>query len=215
MLHEQLSKNLKDGESLVRVVRRDFLASGGTFILAGACILLDFFFLSWLIQHRPWGTWVFVIVLVIGILIGIRATVEWQLNTLLITNERVIHILQRGFFTRTVSEARHETVTDVRFRVHGVVQTIFGLGAIEVQTAGEGENLRLEGVRRPADIQALITTVLRESRQQTGTPLSAQELVAALGKMKSELGSEAFKAAISKVQDQPNPAEPGSTRRRT
>lgn len=201
MLHEQLSKNLKEGETLIRVIRRDFLAGFGPVGLAVFLVLLDFFLLAWFVRHGPWGIAGFMVLLITALLIGIRSLVEWRLNALLLTSERIIHVFQKGFFTRTVSETTFDQVTDVRFSVKGPLQTAFDLGAVEVQTAGEGENLRLAGVRHPPQVQAFITDLLRRSRQVQTGPLSAQELVAALTRVKHELGRDAFHTLLSKVSD--------------
>lgn len=199
MLHQQLTKNLKEGERLIRIVRRDALAHVGGVVVAAGFILGDFFLLTWLVAHRPLGLLAFVVLLVISLVMIIRVIVEWQLNAMLVTSERIMHVSQRGLFSRTVSEARHENVTDVKFTVYGVAQTLLGLGTVEVQTAGDAENLRLTGVRRPSEVQAMITTTLRQTQRQA-SPLSAQELVQALGRMKDELGNETFDRAIAAVR---------------
>lgn len=199
MLQDQLSKNLKEGERLLRLIRRDVLAQLGPALLAALIVLLDFFLIAFFFAHRPWGVLLFFILLLVGVVLAIRVVLEWQLNALLVTDERIICVRQRGLFSRSVSEAVHANVTDVRFAVKGVLPTMLGLGSLEVQTAGEGENLRLDGVRRPAELQAMITTALRTSRHG-GVPLSAQELVSALGRLKEEMGDDAFTKAIAKVK---------------
>ncbi|MBI4426648.1 MAG: PH domain-containing protein [Candidatus Kerfeldbacteria bacterium] len=199
MLHDQLSKNLKEGETLVKLVRRDLLASLPALIVAAFVVLVDFFLLAFLVRHGTWGLTVFVAGLVAALVIGLRTLVEWRLNALLITNERIMHVHQRGFFNRMVAETTYDRVTDVRSTVKGVLQTALNLGAVEVQTAGEGENLRLTGVRHPPQIQALLTNILRAAKQDTAAPLTAQELVAALTKVKHELGPAAFNDIISRV----------------
>lgn len=199
MLHEQLSKNLKEGETLVKMVRRDVLASTGPLTVAVVLVLADFFLLTFFIHRGPWGIFAFSVMALFGILVGVRALIEWQLNALLVTNERVVHVYQKGFFNRMVAETTYEKVTDVRSTVKGMAQTILGIGSIEVQTAGEGENLRIDGVRRPAQVQALLTNILRSSHAQQGVPLSAQELVAALTKAKNELGTAAFNEVLGRV----------------
>lgn len=201
MLYEQLSKNLKEGETLVQHVRRDLIASVMPLSFAAILVLLDFFLLVFFVRSGTWGIVGFFTVLVAALVLGFRALFEWRLNALLITNERVVHVFQKGFFTRTVSETTYDKVTDVRSTVHGVLQTALQYGSVEVQTAGENENLRLEGVRHPAQVQALLTNILRTSRDQQGAPLTAQELVAALTKAKRELGGEAFSELLSRVSD--------------
>jgi membrane protein YdbS with pleckstrin-like domain len=211
MLHDQLSKQLKEGETLVKLVRRDVLASLPAFTATALLILVDFFLLAWLVRHGSWGVAGFIGLLLVALVVGLRTLVEWQLNSLLITNERIIHVHQRGFFTRMVTETTYDKVTDVRSIVTGPLQTALNLGTVEVQTAGEGENLRLVGVRRPPEVQALLTNILRTTKQDNATPLTAQELVDALTKAKEQLGSAAFNDVISRV----TPSDERSTRPRS
>ncbi len=199
MLYEQLTKNLKEGETLIRAVRRDALAQIRPLGFTVLLIVLDFFFLTLLIKQGTWGIVVFILVGVVAVVVGLRALVEWQLNALLITNERVVHVYQKGFFTRMVAEATYDRITDVRSTVKGVHQTMFGLGSIEVQTAGEGTNLTIDGVRHPSQIQALLTSIVRTSHGQDHTPLTAQELVEALTKAKKGLGAGAFNELLTRV----------------
>lgn len=201
MLHDQLTKNLKEGESLVQIVRRDFLAELRPLTFTVMLVLLDFFFLTYLVHKGPWGIGIFCVVLVVACTIGLRALIQWQLNALLITNERIIHVLQRGFFTRMLAETTYGKVTDVRSTVTGAFQTLFGLGSVEVLTAGEGSNLAIEGVRNPSQVQTLLTNILRTSHEQHVGPLTAKELVAALTHAKQELGSEAFSELLTRVGD--------------
>lgn len=198
MFHEQLTKNLKEGEALIRVIRRDLLASIRSLALASVLILLDFFLLTFFVSRGTWGVVVFGTLFLVAFIIGVRAFIEWQLNAFLLTNERVIHVYQKGFFTRMVSETTYGKITDVKFSVRGPLQTLLGLGTVEVQTEGQGENLAIEGVRRPSTAQALITDVLRTARAGSASALSAQELVEALARAKEKLGDEAFRKIVER-----------------
>lgn len=212
MLHEQFTKNLKEGETVVKVVRRDLLAGLPSFAVSAVMVLADFFLLTWFIRGGNWGITGFIILLVAGLVIGLRTYVEWLLNALLITNERVMHVHQRGFFTRTVSETTYDKVTDVRSEVRGFLQTAFNLGSIEVQTAGDGENLRLNGVRHPSQIQTVLTNILRTAKQDRSASLSAQELIAALTKAKQELGAKAFNELIGRADRKDDRGDASSDR---
>ncbi len=207
MFHDQLTRNLKEGERLVRVVRRDVLGSVRSITLVVLLVLADFFFLSWLLRYRSYGLIAFLAVLMTAVVLGFRAFVEWQLNAFVLTNERIIHVYQKGFFTRTVSEATYEKVTDVRSVIRGPLQTILNIGSVEVQTPGDGENLRIEGVREPAKVQAFLTNLLRTAHQRPpGLPLTAHELVAALTKAKEQLGEEGFRTTVESTDGEGRPA---------
>lgn len=202
MLHNQLSKNLKPGETLIRAIHRDLISMIAPLAVASMLIVLDFFLITFFLRFRIWGIVVFAVVFLVGLITILRSVIEWKMNSMLLTNERIIHVYQKGFFTRIVSETTYDRVTDVRSQVKGFLQTALDFGAVEVQTAGEGENMRLVGVRHPPQVQAQLTTILRDSTRLTRTPLSAEELAAVLSKAQHELGPEAFHKAVSEAMPQ-------------
>lgn len=63
---------------------------------------------------------------------------DFFLDVWIVTNERVIAILQHGLFARDVSQARLYQVQDVKTKVRGPIQTMFGFGDLHVETAGLG-----------------------------------------------------------------------------
>ena len=63
---------------------------------------------------------------------------DFFLDVWIVTNERVIAILQHGLFARDVSQARLYQVQDVRTKVRGPIQMMFGFGDVHVETAGLG-----------------------------------------------------------------------------
>lgn len=199
---DQFTKSMKEGERLIEVIRRDLLAELPQLLLAAGFVLADFFLLWFFVRHAPWGIWAFVAVLIAGIIIGARAAVEWRMNVFVLTSQRILHVRQRGFFSRAVAEAALGKVTDVRYTVTGIIQTALSLGSVEVQTAGEGENMKLDGIRRPQAVQQRITDTLQQVKPNDGQPLSADELVAALTKAKRELGNDAWQRIVQGRTDQ-------------
>lgn len=63
---------------------------------------------------------------------------DFFLDVWIVTNERVIAILQHGLFARDVSQARLYQVQDVKTTVRGPIQTMLGFGDLRVETAGLG-----------------------------------------------------------------------------
>jgi hypothetical protein len=61
--------------------------------------------------------------------------IDYYLDAWIVTNERVINIEQRGFFTRKISELKLTKIQDVTSEIIGVIPTLFNYGNIYVQTA--------------------------------------------------------------------------------
>jgi len=195
----EFSSNLKPGEEIILMVRRHFLATVPVVGLAAMMMLVDFFFLTFFVSHGTWGIVVFFSLALASLWIGLRALFEWQRNIFVLTTERLLHQHQRGFFTRTMAETTYDNITDVRSSTQGIAQTTLGIGTIEVQTAGEGENMRLVGVRHPSRLQSTVASILRQRRAERSIPLSAQELVEALTRLKADVGEQAFHDILSRV----------------
>ncbi|MBI2984572.1 MAG: PH domain-containing protein [Candidatus Kerfeldbacteria bacterium] len=176
--HNYLSKQLKEGEELVQLVRPYALTLVPPLVGSGLLMVADFFLLAWWFQWRGWGALGFGVVLAIAVWSGLRALYVWSRNVLLITNQRIIDIDQQGFFQRTVAEAAYDKIQDVRYASRGLWQTLFRFGSIVVQTAGTTTNLELSGVKDPVTIQQLITDLQRRAaaERSSGQP-SAAELV--------------------------------------
>lgn len=78
-----------------------------------------------------------------------HAWVDYYLDLLIITNERIINIRQEGLFHRSVSELRLYRIQDVTSEIKGFIATIFKYGKVEIQTAsGEGRFI-FDQVPRP------------------------------------------------------------------
>jgi len=204
-----LSKQLKEGEELVRIVRRHPVVLVPAVGLGVILLLLNFFLISWWFQHSFLGILGFITLLIISTVLIIRGWYIWNRTVLVVTDRRLIDINQRGLFEHHVAESSYQKIQDVRYTVKGVWQTMFDFGAVIVQTAGNATNLELHGVRHPVTIQQLISDI----QQRTGPgdqPLNAQELVKLLDQFKNELGSDRFNQVINSSRRHGPPPTPRS-----
>lgn len=202
-----LSTHLKDGERLVRVVRQHPAVLLPGVFGGGGLILLDFFLLAWWFRHHGWGVIGFTLVLVVAGTWLARSLYLWRRNLLLITTNRVIDLDQRGFFERRVVETTFDKIQDIRYAMRGLWSTFFHFGTISLYTAGATEPLDLSYVVRPAELHQQLSD-LQQQRRGTGSgPLSADELVAMVGQLKSSLGPEQLDQLLRR-----SPPNHGSTR---
>lgn len=75
------------------------------------------------------------------------------LDTWIVTNERVIDIMQIRFFSRKVSELHLESIQDISVNTNGVIQSYFNFGNLEIQTAAAAQRFLFEEVPNPLDIK--------------------------------------------------------------
>lgn len=159
MFESRIEKNLKEGEEVVRVVRKYPLVFCWPVFWSVIFIIAPFFFLVPLWQWGKWGVIVFFISLFFGLILGIRVIVLYSLNVFIITSERIIDIDQTGFFSRTVSETTYDKIQDVSYQLKGVMQTLLHFGDVIIQTAGQQVNLELNAVKDPEKIQQIIIQI--------------------------------------------------------
>lgn len=86
---------------------------------------------------------------------------DYYLDTWIITNERIIGILQRGFFSRQITNFRIERIQDVQTNTHGFFQTIFGIGDLHVQTAGHAHDLIMHTIGNTKDVKQKIMDMIK------------------------------------------------------
>ncbi|OGI26847.1 MAG: hypothetical protein A2359_00010 [Candidatus Moranbacteria bacterium RIFOXYB1_FULL_43_19] len=89
---------------------------------------------------------------------------DYYLDAWIVTNERVINIEQRGFFTRKISELKLTKIQDVTSEIIGVIPTLFNYGNIHVQTAGEQEHFVFLQIPDPNYVKSVIVELQEKER---------------------------------------------------
>lgn len=148
--------NLREGEEIVKIIRRYPLTLFFKILLVLVLILLPFFLMFLLFSWGIWGAAIFLIVLFVGIFYGLRIFIIWYYNTSIITNYRVIDFDQQGFFEKTVSGITYDKIQDVSYYQRGICQTLFKYGSVQLQIANTSTKIKLRYVRRPAEVNELI-----------------------------------------------------------
>jgi uncharacterized membrane protein YdbT with pleckstrin-like domain len=163
--------NLKVGEEIVRVVRHYVLTLWLQILGAFLLLILPFFLIFPFFRWGYWGVGIFLALIFLVIIYGIRIFIVWYYNAFVITNKRIIDIDQRGFFERIVSEVAFENIQDVSYRRSGIWQTIFRYGDVRIKLAGADEGFEIKNVRAPAAAEQLIYDLIHPSqRDRNGDP---------------------------------------------
>ena len=163
--------NLASDEKLIFVVRKHWL------VLARRVFFLDLFiFVPFLaafiyvigvrnfIQIPGEGISLFVLITAVWLL-GLWATffiiwTDYYLDMLVLTAKRLMHIEQKGLFSREVSTLQLNKIQDITTEVHGIIQTLLKFGEIHIQTAGQEREFVVKDIPQPYKVR---DTILRET----------------------------------------------------
>jgi hypothetical protein len=189
------TKNLKDNEELIRQVRQHALAFGGRWLVSLCLLLLPFFLLFLLFRWQSYGPIIFVILVIIGLWSLIRLLVVKYFNCLLVTNQRVILIKQKGFFDRQVMEVEYQKIQDVSYHYQGMFQTVFHYGNLKIQVLSSETVIKAEKIPQPEQIQDLIKNIQKNQAIQSEN-LSAESLVKLAQVLKDKLGPDRLRKII-------------------
>lgn len=85
--------------------------------------------------------------------------VDYFLDVWIVTDERILNIVQNGLFSRTVSEVSIVNIQDVTAITHGKMQTLLDFGDVSIQTAAEEGRFLFDNVANPEGIASRITEV--------------------------------------------------------
>lgn len=85
-----------------------------------------------------------------------------SLDTWIVTNKRVIDILQIGLFKRKVSELHLESIQDISVHTDGIIQSYLNFGNVEIQTGGAVLRFLFEEVPNPIEIKSLTMEAARK-----------------------------------------------------
>ena len=96
----------------------------------------------------------YLLLILVGAFIG---WVMYYLNVQIITNERIVEILQHSLVSHTVSELHLSRVQDITSEVDGILQSTFNFGNLYIQTAAEKERFVFKNVPDPTELEKLIS----------------------------------------------------------
>ncbi len=80
----------------------------------------------------------------------------YSLNTLVITNKRVIETKQIGFFKYNTNEFQKDKIQDVSVKITGILASLLNFGDLEIQTAGAENKFNFTNFPDPEKIKMKI-----------------------------------------------------------
>ena len=164
-----MSIHLEPGEIVIKEVREHIffliLDTLSYIVLCFAPIIFALIFLVipliypnlFPLTELIWSAWPLypLWLIVIGLQIAKHVTFYF-LHYLMITNQRVIEVEQRGYFNREVSSFRLEHIQDITIVSAGILASIINYGDIHLQTASKQNDFRIARAPYPEQIKSLI-----------------------------------------------------------
>lgn len=98
--------------------------------------------------------------------------IDFYLDVLVVTNDRLIDIEQIGLFARSVSELDLYKIQDITSTVKGFFATLFNFGDISIQTAGAVEKFHVQHIPNPEGLRQAILDLAEEDRKYHTAPNS-------------------------------------------
>lgn len=83
----------------------------------------------------------------------------YTLNTVIITDQRIIDNNQQGLFNRKVSELHGHRIQDVSVHTSGIIETFLHFGNVTVQTAASEKQFVFHQIPRPEKVKDVIMQI--------------------------------------------------------
>lgn len=166
----------KSYEKIV-IVRRRHPITFVPYIIFFLLLLVAPFGVYWLIAHSSLNHWfqnqIGFIIAVLGsslyylscFLFFYTNFVTFHLDMWIVTNDRLLDMMQKGLFHRTISEVDLYQIQDASSEVRGVFPSLFNYGNITLQTAGPVPKFVFRSVANPNDLREEILRLAAEDRK--------------------------------------------------
>jgi len=155
----------RDGETILLLLRKHIITlylKLGLFVLAAIVpIVVGLTFIPYFSLHNLINVFLFISSLwYLGLWLGIFHVLSiYTLNTVLVTDRRVIESDQHGLFNRITSELNSNRIQDVSVHTNGILETIFKFGNITVQTASSEAHFVFHQIPEPDRVKDIIMQI--------------------------------------------------------
>ncbi len=161
MFHIEDVLQLKESEKVKLFVRRHPMTLLSGLFVATVLIVIPFFFIFPLFSFRMPGVAVFLASVLLGIIVALRAFLLWDSDVLIVTSDRLVKVDQKGVFSRFVTELAMGSISDVAWKKHGVVDTLFSVGSLSVNSPAVSKTIEITRMSHPDRLHGLINDLRR------------------------------------------------------
>lgn len=207
------NKNLRDGEQIILIIRRNWLTYLPQIILVFILFFVPIFFMFPLLAWGQIGQIIFAFLLAIALFYLLKLLSLSYFNCLIITNDRLIDFSQNKTFERIVKETDFLNIAEVSYKINGFLQMISKSGNLQIKlkSSSQEPSLHIKGLSNPEKIQILILDLRRLAveeqklnEQQKGISETYQEI---LKKIKNDIGQEGIDRLLNSLKPENEEAE--------
>ncbi|HLC93534.1 MAG TPA: PH domain-containing protein [Patescibacteria group bacterium] len=160
-----------EGEEILYIFRRSFVTNVGWILMAIFMLIaplgfnLFFYFLDTNITALLTPSIVFSVnafwyLFTFGFIY--ERFLNWYFNVYIVTGKRIVDMDFYHLLSTRVSEAPLRNIEDVTYRQTGVLESVFNIGSIFIQTAAENREFEFDSVANPAKVHDILTDLVRE-----------------------------------------------------
>lgn len=91
----------------------------------------------------------------------------YTLNTVTLTNKRIIDNEQKGLFNHAVNTLALDKIQDISINVQGLLAEFLNFGDIEIQTAGSLNKFHFAKLPNPHEVKQIIITIKSKNNSKT------------------------------------------------
>lgn len=175
----RLPNHIKN-EKIVKVLRRDLFILFKKIVFFCMLLLLPLSFFWLMLEMYPnllSGQISLPIVILLGSayylfiwLFFFFSFIDYYLDVWVITNERIIDVQQKGFFSRVIAEQRLYRIQDVVSEVHGFFPTVLKYGEVHIQTAGARQRFLFHEIPNPEKVRNMVIKLAERSKKKHAAP---------------------------------------------
>lgn len=104
------------------------------------------------------------LVIVISLANLLFSFLKWYYTVFLITDTRLVDLDFLTLFNATLSTTLLSVVQDVSHSTPGFFSTVFDMGSLVIQTAGEKQKFEIANIPRPRDVQDILLDLIENQR---------------------------------------------------
>jgi len=141
MFHSSDVLQLREGEQIEAIARRHSFTLWPKLVLSGLLIIVPFFFLFVLLSLGAFGVILLALTVALGIFFALKSFIQWDANVLLLTNQRLIHVDQRGVWSRRVLETPLDQVQSVECERTGISDWLCRSATMSIVSSGSAPDV--------------------------------------------------------------------------
>lgn len=152
----------RDGERVILLLHRHpwALAKAGLWTMAGLVFIILMF--AWFQASRP-AVWTLFIVGPVLLLYAIYQWYLWWYTLYLVTNERIIVMMQSSLWSRRIEDYNLEKIQSVVSDSKGFAATVLNFGDVMIAIMGIKEPVRMKYIEDAYSIQEKILTAIKKA----------------------------------------------------